>query len=155
MLTDILIIFSILTGASIVIWCVLQIREAMDPGRLVEAVRIGNALKIRKMLKRGAPVDLETETGTTPLIYAARAGHVHIAELLIEFGADVNHMDHQGMTALMEASALGQSSIVQVLLKNGAEPLLEDKVGRTALTLADAGTNPEIRDLLTQQVRAA
>ena len=155
MLNDILVIFLTISGAAILIWCVLQIKEALDPTRLVKAVQIGNALKIRKMLKRGAPVNGETETGTTPLIYAARAGHVHIAELLIEFGADVNHADHHGTTALMEASALGHSSIVQILLKNGATPLQEDDHGRSAVTLAETTVNPDISDLLDQEIKTA
>ncbi len=130
------------------IFWVIQIRAINNPSRLLKAINIGNTWRLRKLLRLGAPVDLETESGTTPLQYAARTGRPDIAKLLISYNADINHADENGMTPLMEAAGLGHGTTVEVLLRHGADPLQRDRAGRTALTYAEENSHTDIRDLL-------
>ncbi|KAG9231144.1 ankyrin repeat-containing domain protein, partial [Amylocarpus encephaloides] len=55
---------------------------------------------VRKFLKSGALVDIETKRGMTPLSWATIGGHTPLVTVLLERGADRLHVDREGMTPL-------------------------------------------------------
>ena len=59
---------------------------------LVAATAKGNVQKIKELLKAGADVNAEDDSGT-PLTTAVENGHYKLVELLLNEGADVNQPD--------------------------------------------------------------
>ena len=57
---------------------------------LYDAVRDGDAERVRELLAAGADVDALSDNGLTPLHIAVLAGDYNLVRLLIEAGADVN-----------------------------------------------------------------
>jgi ankyrin repeat protein len=91
---------------------------------------------IRALLKAKASVNVRSEDGRTPLMFAAQNGkNEHFGDL-IAAGADLNAKDDDGWTALMYAAFYGSSFGVKDLLKAGADPKFEATDGRTAVLLA-------------------
>lgn len=96
---------------------------------------------VQLLLARGADVNVHSEQGYTPLMYAAAswgAGNP-LLNLLLDAGADVNARNMYGGTALMMAAGkYGHVSTVQLLVKAGGDINLRDKAGHTALWTARA-----------------
>ncbi len=91
---------------------------------------------IRALLKAKASVNVKSDDGRTPLMFAAQNGkNEHFGDLLAA-GADLNAMDDDNWTALMYAAFYGSSFGVNDLLKAGADPKVEAKDGQTAVLLA-------------------
>ncbi|CDJ61199.1 ankyrin repeat domain-containing protein, putative [Eimeria maxima] len=57
-----------------------------------------------------------TQSGGTPLLYAASKGHLDIVKLLLQHGADVNRKGFGNHTAICRAITAGRKSVVQFLL---------------------------------------
>jgi ankyrin repeat protein len=111
---------SILVSAAMAIaWASVGASSEVDRG-LVEAVRLGNAARVRALVEARADVNGATASGTTPLMEAAAAGRNDIARLLIDAGADVDARDRLGRTALDVALRAGQAPMVRLLRSRGA-----------------------------------
>ena len=82
----------------------------------------------------GAPV-MQSQRGSTPLLFAARHGRIDSARLLLDAGADVNQTAPNGESALVMASFSGQGKFAAFLLERGADPNAAD-AGYTALHTA-------------------
>ncbi|MBF0329643.1 MAG: ankyrin repeat domain-containing protein [Nitrospirae bacterium] len=93
--------------------------NAMLP--LFKAIKEKKLNKVRLLLSKGADVNLRTDKGSTPLMYAADANAMDILKYLIKHGADVNAKNGTNETALIFASLKGHIDIVNKLLKNGAD----------------------------------
>jgi len=102
---------------------------------------------IRRLLNRGANVNLKDKEGSTPLHYAARQPDEELADLLLANGADPNALDASGKTPLHHA-AREDSDIVRVLLKYGARADVTDKDGDTPVHEAALRGRVEIVELL-------
>ena len=72
------------------------------------------------LLDAGAPVNVATTEGETPLMKAADEGNAATLQLLISAGADVNTVDDEGETALDKAQDEGNRSAARVLRAAGA-----------------------------------
>ena len=106
---------------------------------------------VQLLLARGVNVNVHSEQGYTPLMYAAAswgAGNP-LLHLLLEAGADVNARNMFGGTALMMAAGkYGNASTVKLLVEAGADVKLRDKAGHTALWVAKARhTSESVRAL--------
>ncbi|MBN3310935.1 ANR29 protein, partial [Amia calva] len=75
---------------------------------------------VRELIMQGADINLQRETGSTPLFFAAQQGHSDIVKLLFEFGASTEFQTKDGGTALSAACQYGHSKVVETLLKYGA-----------------------------------
>ena len=115
-----------------------------DPGRLVELTREEDCLggfsgagalhvaaetgaenALALLLERGAPADLESRAGHTPLHAAAAAGEEATAGLLLLRGAAPNAVDaRHGATPSDWATFRGQDEIVQLLTRHGGKLLV-------------------------------
>ena len=126
------------------------------------------ARKVRALLKAGANVEAESDTGRTPLLAAAARGNMEAVEVLVHAGANVNVMDRApvtfeggaGMTPLMYVAARGADHIFMSketgsaaalsLLKAGASVNVKDAQGWTALDHALAIDHSEVVKVLVE-----
>lgn len=105
-------------------------------------------------LSAGMSPHVRTETGETPVMWAAWQGYSDTVTLLRSYGADLGAENNFGTTVLIWAAAgaaKGQdgSETVKTLLLFGANPNIMDMRGVTALTAAAAwGANDTIKLLL-------
>ncbi|XP_024140726.1 protein TANC2 isoform X6 [Oryzias melastigma] len=69
------------------------------------------------LLEFGASVDAQSESGLTPLSYAAAGGHMAIVTALCRRRAKVNHLDKNGQCALVHAALRGHMEVVKFLIQ--------------------------------------
>lgn len=103
---------------------------------------------VQALLAGGANVDVQTNTGLTPLMYAISEGIHRRAEIvatLLEGGADPNAQDNSGSTALHHAARRGQSDILLLVIEHGALADIENNSGKTAV---DVAATDEIAEML-------
>ncbi len=117
---------------------------------LLRAAAIGNTVKVKTLLARGANANLASEDDRlTPLMWAAMNGHPGAVKSLLDKGADPNICDNQGRTALMLAAEHGHATTVKLLLEHGADAHARDESGSTALGVAVVNDHKRIVKLLT------
>eukprot|EP00756_Hemistasia_phaeocysticola_P008206 Hpha_TRINITY_DN14538_c0_g1::TRINITY_DN14538_c0_g1_i1::g.47085::m.47085 len=83
---------------------------------LADAASNGRYDDIVRLIRRGAVVD-NTESGCTPLMWAAKMGRVDIAALLIEHGADPSK---DGPVEC--AASMGRLEVTKLLVEKGGDP---------------------------------
>ena len=89
---------------------------------LLDAVNLGDIDAVKKLLARGAPINVKDKhLGRNPLIMAAMNGRAEIAGILLERGADPNATDMEGWTPMRYADAYGYEEIVEMLRIAGAQ----------------------------------
>ncbi|XP_060951215.1 protein TANC2 [Limanda limanda] len=69
------------------------------------------------LLEYGASVDAPSESGLTPLGYAAAGGHMSIVTALCRRRAKVDHLDKNGQCALVHAALRGHMEVVKYLIQ--------------------------------------
>ncbi|CAG0907267.1 unnamed protein product, partial [Cyprideis torosa] len=109
-------------------------RRADTPLHL--ACRNGRPLIVNLLLRKGAIVDAQNDTGWTPLITASFEGHAMVVTLLKSVGADVAVADVNGWTALHHAVQQKRTSTVACLLEMGAPVDVAEKKMMRPLHLA-------------------
>ncbi|XP_068101808.1 protein TANC1 [Hyperolius riggenbachi] len=77
---------------------------------------LGHEEMVSLLLEFGAAVDGMSESGMTPLCYAAASGHLNIVTLLCKKGAKVDHIDKKGQSALVHCALRGHCDILKFLL---------------------------------------
>ncbi len=101
---------------------------------LVASIRSDHAHVAKYLIERGA--DVNTNTPSTPLYFAAAKQQEASVTLLLEKGADINQQDRAGDTPLHGAVRGGSASIVSILIEAGAQVNVANKSGYTPLNLA-------------------
>jgi ankyrin repeat protein len=97
----------------------------MDQTDLHEAALMGNAERVKELLKKGADSNTQDEKGRTPLHKVAYWGRVDVVRLLLVYGADLTVEDKDGKTPLDLARAEGRREVVSVIeewLRRGGGP---------------------------------
>jgi ankyrin repeat protein len=117
---------------------------------LVEAAFVCDFVRVRELLKLGAPVDARDDDGRTPLFSAVLGGAVGLVGLLLEEGADPNARDNEGWTPLHFAAQEYLPEMARLLIAKGADPNARDNEGSTVLWRAvfSAAGRPEVAQLL-------
>ena len=115
---------------------------------LMQYVGLNNDEMVRKVLDRGANVDLQDSDGDTSLHRAAQSGNVKILDLLLARGAKPDVKNKVGGTPLMWAAVFGHQDAARALLEKGADPSLKDNQGRTASDWAIENKRDEVAQLL-------
>jgi ankyrin repeat protein len=105
---------------------------------LLVASRCNNAKAIKKIIKRGADVNISDSAGFTPVWIAACHGHMAVVRALIDHGADVNITDNTGTTPVIIAAIKGHRDVVTLLYKVGADMSAPPRFRNAGKTLADA-----------------
>jgi ankyrin repeat protein len=126
--------------AWLVVACpVAALGAAGSPPDLVTAVKAGNLVAVRALVRKHVDVNTGEVDQTTALHWAARTGELQMARLLIGAGANVNAVNRYGVTPLSLAVAGGSATLVEVLLGAGADVRRADAAlpdGQTLLMLA-------------------
>jgi len=91
---------------------------------------------VKVLLDNGADPNLQDNSGSTALHYAAMNGRVDIIQLMIEHGASLDLTNDLGNTALHLSSSRSKSGAVSVLIEQGASLDLKNDNGETALDVA-------------------
>jgi ankyrin repeat protein len=116
---------------------------------LFDAVRAGDAGRVKALLQSGAEVNTRDDIGATPLLYAAGLPSLDCLRALLDGGADVNSSTTNGSTALMWATA--DAAAVRLLLDRGALVNTKTKDGTTALvTAARRGNSAVMKSLIAR-----
>ncbi len=128
---------------------------------LLEAcLQPGDANLATLLLERGADPNHASDSGITPLMFAARAGGLGTMELLVAQGADPDARARDGSSALWLATEAAQPEAIGMLGKLGADlELRHGKTRRSALhravrkerwevaqALLEAGAQVDARD---------
>ena len=128
-----------------------SLEAAGTPVPLVDAVRNGDAVEARKLIKERVDVDAAEVDGTTALHWAARVNDAETAELLIRAGATVTASNRYGVTPLSVACKNGNAAIIGLLLKAGADANTTLPGGETALmSTARTGSLDGVKALLAR-----
>jgi len=100
-------------------------------------------------------VNLTTERGASPLLYASFSGHLESTQLLCEAKANIDQKSVNGETALMCATQQGHLEVVRCLLSRGKSSLnFVDNHGFTALMYAIANKRTQIIEMLVEDFGA-
>jgi ankyrin repeat protein len=126
---------------------------------LFEAVKKGDAEKLKEFLSKGIKTDLRDKEGFTPLHYAVINNRKDIAEILIKHGANVNTKNLLGETPLHYSARLCLAEIAELLVSSGANVNITNNYGMTPLhysahnnciavakVLIDNSADPNIRE---------
>lgn len=87
---------------------------------------------VKKLISKGADINVRTDSGLTPLHLTALSGAYKVAEFLIKSGADVNITDAKGQSALeiaLSGNAPSQKKIVDILRRHGAKEPNGGRIG--------------------------
>ncbi|XP_073878830.1 ankyrin repeat domain-containing protein 29 isoform X21 [Macaca fascicularis] len=104
---------------------------------------------VRELVLQGADINLQRESGTTALFFAAQQGHNDVVRFLFGFGASTEFRTKDGATALFLAAQGGYLDVIRLLLASGAKVNQPRQDGTTALLkAANKGYNDVIEELL-------
>lgn len=117
---------------------------------ILEAVRDGDVLTLKKLLKTKPKLDIVNTKEMTPLMIASADNNLEVVKLLVEAGANVNQKNKEnGKTALMYAASLGYVEVCEYLLSQKNILInAKDKEGKTALMHAVSNARIDIIKLL-------
>ena len=108
-------------------------------GSLHDAASAGDIGKVKRLLDKGARLNVRNIEGFAPLHIAAFTGHTEVVKLLVAAGAEVDVRDRYGQTPLLLAASEGRLSVVEVLIRNGADVNAKASDGVTPVKAALAG----------------
>jgi len=129
----------------------LQFTDKDLTARLITASQGGNDGEIAALIKAGASIHVQTESGMTPLTLAAMYnGNAKAIYAFIMAGADSNERTASGMTPLMLAAKHNPNpDVLSMLLSAGADHKARDLGGWTPLMYAAMhARNPETVSVL-------
>jgi ankyrin repeat protein len=107
--------------------------------RLPEAVKSGDALQVKKLLRAHVAVDSPEGDGTTALHWAVTTDNLALAELLLASHANVDAETRlAGLTPLHLAAQSGNAPMVELLVKHGVLVNKANGHGTTPLMMAAA-----------------
>ena len=140
---------SLLFAFSLALLMVVAAGAANEDRRLVDAVKNQDSREVRALLGQHADVGVQSEDGSTALLWAAHWNDIQTAELLVRAGADANVANDFRMTPLSQACTNASSALVDLLLKAGANPNTPIATGETpVMTCARTGNAEAVRMLL-------
>ena len=87
---------------------------------LITAVMLQDEAAVRDLLDFGKWIDVQSESGFTPVMIAAKLGNLGIAQLLLARGADPNHRNQSRMSAMDYARQNRDDRMVSLLRSKGA-----------------------------------
>jgi ankyrin repeat protein len=116
---------------------------------VVDAIKSGDSVALRALLKQRADVNAAEADGTTALHWAVRMHNDEAARQLIRAGADVRAANRYGITPLSLAATNGDSPMIEALIKAGADPNGALPDGETVLmTASRTGDAASVETLL-------
>lgn len=120
-----------------------------DDLRVMTAVKSGDVVALRTLLKAQAPVDTAQPDGATALHWAVYREDIDAVVALLQAGATANVSNDIGVTPLSLACENGNAAIAARLLGAGANPNTSVESGETPLmTAARLGYEPIVKALV-------
>ncbi|MDX2199769.1 MAG: ankyrin repeat domain-containing protein [Phycisphaerae bacterium] len=110
----------------------LNARSHLDETPLDACVLMNNTTIARRLLERGADVNLGHECFGPPLHHAADDDKLAMIDLLIDFGASIELLNGDDETPLMIAVRHRQWAAAARLLARGANPETRNSAGKVA-----------------------
>ncbi len=112
----------------------------------------GNSELAKKMIEKGADVQVYSGIGSNLLHYAALNDYPDVAQMLLEKGVDPNHKNEDGNTPLMHACWYGKFEMSKLLIEYGADVNVRNNEGDTPLinALTNGGHPDELFHLLIE-----
>ena len=107
------------------------------------------------LIKLGADVNVENDSGWGVVMIAASMGKSTAMRMLIEHGADMEKRNDAGWTALLVAANAGKPKAVKMLLLMGADSSVTNNYGKNAYDLAVDSSHEEVIKVLRQVRHAA
>jgi uncharacterized protein len=122
---------------------------AAGPSALVKAVKAGDAVAVRTLLKQPGAANSADADGTTALNWAADRDDRPMAEMLVRAGANAKAANRYGVTPMYSAAVNGDAAMIALLLKAGADVNVALPEGETPLmTAARTGKVDAVKVLL-------
>jgi ankyrin repeat protein len=114
---------------------------------------------VDELIKGGADVELASNSGFTPLMFAAQQGDADSTGFLLKAGAKVDDVQPKsGLTPLIIASAMAHPQAVDLLLEAGANPNARDVNGYAPLHKvvrdSDYGIDMDTKDAVLHVVKS-
>ena len=95
-----------------------------------------NLAMIDLLIKKGARVDFELNSGSTALIQAVRNGKVDLVDYLINYGAQLD-LEGYGMSVLQIGCQVGSVEIVKALMSAGAQYSPSKELSNRSVAMED------------------
>ena len=108
------------------------------------ASAFGLEVVILELLKHETCINIQDETGWTPLTWAAAKDHVGTVELLLKKAADDFLSDHSGRAPVHHAAQRGYKRIVKLLAEKHSNLDQKNQLGETPLHLAAVEGNIDV-----------
>merc|ERR1711988_1015617 len=110
-----------------------------------------NLVHINKAFPFSVDIDLQGDSGKTPLFIAAENGHVTISNVLVNAGCAVSLPTSLNKTPLYMASEQGHTEIVRILLSRSSsdDVMRTTNYGTTALFIAQRHGHKKIAAMIT------
>jgi ankyrin repeat protein len=96
----------------------------------------GRLRKVRRLITKGAEVNITNSRGETPLMHAIQNQHLSVVQLLVDHGADVNAKNIDQINPLAVAFINDRLDIAEFLIGVGADVNYANSAGNTHLTFA-------------------
>jgi ankyrin repeat protein len=127
---------------------------AQSDGRLIEAVKRGDAAAVRALVKSRVDVNATAADGSTALHWAVQRDDLPLVQLLVGAGASAVATTRYNITPLYLAALNGNTAIMGRLLDAGADANGTAHEGQTmVMTAALSGKADAVRLLLTRGAR--
>jgi hypothetical protein len=106
---------------------------------------------VKKLVEKGAKIDIKNKSGETPLFLACKNESYEIAKFLLKAGANVHARDRWGETYLHRAVAEGDERMISLLMRHGANPNLGSGEIYSPLQMAEEDGLDDIVKLLKKK----
>lgn len=126
-----------------------SLQAAPTPTPLVEAVKNGDTVLVRRLIRERVDINAPEADGMTAVHWAAHLNDAATAELLLRAGANVRAANRYDVTPLSLACMNGNAALVGLFLNAGADVNTSLPGGETALmTAARSGSLESVTALL-------
>jgi ankyrin repeat protein len=136
------------TALLLTIGVTIGLSAADGPNVLVDAVRRGDRVAVRTLLRNRVEVNRPEADGMTALHWAVQANDLELVQGLIRAGAKVGAANRYGITPLTLAATNGSADAIAALLKAGADARTTTAAGEPVLMTAARTGNVEAVKLL-------
>jgi ankyrin repeat protein len=120
----------------------------------IDAAIHGDAVKVKKLIDLGAPVDKpDFHFHRSPLHFAVIAGSLDVVDVLLRNKANPNFIDKDGQTPLHDAIVMNNFEMVKLLVRGKADLTSINYDGLTPFEVAkERGLNDVSKILLKKSV---
>ncbi len=119
---------------------------------LLQAVKKKKVLLVSLLINGGADINMQDETGNTPLLTAIANESPILVNVLISAGADINQADRFGYTPLMSACLRGSQEVFKALLNAGADISIRNPVSNRTVYEIAQNDNLEAISLIEERI---